>query len=941
MAAPPAAREAPALLARHLPCALRALAACSRAAHGTQPEQQQQQQQWPAHELQQWAPWPWQQRPGQRRRPRGVSAGSPPPPPWATGRAGCGRQFTTTVSVGPYRLDPVHALTGAAPGDAAAASAAAASPAGGRRRVVAVALSGGVDSAVAALLLRRAGFEIFGVFMRNWDAADEAGRGAPACSGAADAADAAAVAAALGIELHEADFVAPYWTSVFEGFLAGLERGLTPNPDLACNAAIKFGALLHHEQLAHAVFPVGHLTKPVVRRLAAAAGLPSAGRRSSAGICFIGRRSFGRFVEAYLPPAPGTYVDVDSGRALGRCANMLALTVGQRAAGLGGQAGRVYVAGKDLVAGVVHVAAGHGHPALASGAALLRAPSWVSGVPPAGAGAGGAVACQFRARYRQASAGCTLRPLAAGEAFAASRFCGGARDAPPAGEQLWVAELAAPMRGLTPGQAFVAYAGEPAPGAAAEMGSLKQRFKAVDFYKKIPADLTEATLTGSVVSLAAAVIMVLLLILELASFLRLQTTTEMVIDKSPQNELLKVTFNISFPALSCEFATIDVSDALGKKRMNLSRTISKTPVDVALQVQGPTQLQPTTTTAPRYDDEDMWWEHLDYSQPINHENFKTTLAHYPIVVVNFYAPWCHWCQRLEPAWEAATKEVHEKYPDTTDRRIRFAKVDCTAEVDLCQSHFITGFPSLRVFRRSHDDIYIEGRHEHEAYTGDRTKEALVAFADSLVPSAGQPFVRHSQLEGAPHVSGCQVAGFVLVKKVPGTLHFTARSEGHSFDHDWMNMTHAVHELYFGAKPTPHKLYELKKLHPLGLSADWLDKLAGQSFVSDSPQSTHEHYMQVVRTTIVPRGGGRGGGYDAYEYNAHSHTYHSDNQPTAKFTYDLSPIQVVVREVRRPFYKFATTTCAVVGGVFTVAGILDAMLHTTLSARRKIELGKHG
>eukprot|EP00775_Hariotina_reticulata_P009534 gene9534-9698_t len=466
------------------------------------------------------------------------------------------------------------------------------------------------------------------------------------------------------------------------------------------------------------------------------------------------------------------------------------------------------------------------------------------------------------------------------------------------------------------------------------------RLKSVDFYKKIPSDLTEATLTGAWISIVAAIVMVMLLVLELSSFLSTQTTTELVVDRSAQNELLKITFNVSFPALSCEFATLDVSDALGTKRMNLTKTLRKAPIDLNLEKQG-AAYEDTHKVEPKYDAEDMWWDHLDLSQPVNHENFMQTLNRYPIVVVNFYAPWCHWCQRLEPAWEAATKAVHEKYPEGSDGRIRFAKVDCTAEVELCRSHFITGFPSIRVFRRSHDDIYIQGHHEHEAYMGDRTKESLEAFADSLVPSAGQPHLRHGQLKAAPRTPGCNVAGFVLVKKVPGTLHFTARAEGHSFDHSWMNMTHVVHGLYFGTKPTPRKYYELKKLHPLGLNPEWMDKLHGQQFFSEHPQHTHEHYLQVVMTSIEPKGTRRGAGYDAYEYIAHSHTYMSDSQPTAKITYDLSPIQVVVREQRKHWYHFLTTTCAIIGGVFTVAGILDSILYQGFKMAKKIDLGKQG
>ncbi|KAG2482258.1 hypothetical protein HYH03_018802 [Edaphochlamys debaryana] len=476
------------------------------------------------------------------------------------------------------------------------------------------------------------------------------------------------------------------------------------------------------------------------------------------------------------------------------------------------------------------------------------------------------------------------------------------------------------------------------------MPRIFSRLKAIDFFKKIPSDLTEATLTGAWLSIVAAILMVFLFSAELLSFLSTTTTTQLVVDRSPQNELLKINFNISFPALSCEFATVDVSDAMGTKRMNLTKTVRKVPINLDLerQVEGPAVEDHAHRPTVKYDEEGKFDDEpdIDITVPLSHENFEATLARYPIVIVNFFAPWCHWCQRLEPTWEASTKEVHDKYPEW-DGRIRFAKVDCTAEVDLCRQHFIQGFPSIRVFRKGHDDIYIGGMHEHEAYMGDRTKEALVAFADSLVPSAGQPHRKHVALSQAPKNPGCNLAGFVMVKKVPGTVHFVARSEGHSFDHAWMNMTHMIHSFHVGTRPSPRKYQQLKRLHPAGLTSDWADKLHDQFFLSEHTQSTHEHYLQIVLTTIEPKHSRHSGSYDAYEYTAHSHSYQSDSLPSARFMYDLSPIQILVLETGKPWYSFLTTSCAIIGGVFTVAGILDALLYQSFKAVKKLQLGKQG
>ena len=239
-----------------------------------------------------------------------------------------------------------------------------------------VALSGGVDSAVTALLLRRAGHDVQGLFMHNWEE-DEAGY----CTSAQDFQDARRVAGELGIVLHRVDLSAEYRARVFEDFLATSRAGLTPNPDVLCNREIKFGDCLRHARrlgadllatghyarivqgadgpqlhkgldpgkdqsyflhavhrtaLAHALMPLGELHKQQVRELAHAAGLPVAAKRDSTGICFIGERPFREFLEQYVPHSPGPIVTVD-GAHLGEHVGLPFYTLGQRGGiGVGG-----------------------------------------------------------------------------------------------------------------------------------------------------------------------------------------------------------------------------------------------------------------------------------------------------------------------------------------------------------------------------------------------------------------------------------------------------------------------------------------------------------------------------------------------------------------------------------------------------------------------------
>jgi tRNA-specific 2-thiouridylase len=275
-----------------------------------------------------------------------------------------------------------------------------------KERVV-VGMSGGVDSSVAALLLKEQGYEVIGLFMKNWDDTDETGH----CTAAEDFEDVRRVASHLGIPYYSVNFEKEYAERVFSYFLEEYRRGRTPNPDILCNREIKFGEFLNkalqlgadriatghyarlaeeggeyrllrgadpdkdqsyflyalnQEQLSKAIFPIGHLRKREVREIAEKAGLPTAKKKDSTGICFIGERNFKEFLSQYLPAQPGEMRTL-SGEYKGRHDGLMYYTLGQRRGlGIGGSGTGEpwFVVGKDLEKNILYVEQGRDHPAL-------------------------------------------------------------------------------------------------------------------------------------------------------------------------------------------------------------------------------------------------------------------------------------------------------------------------------------------------------------------------------------------------------------------------------------------------------------------------------------------------------------------------------------------------------------------------------------------------
>lgn len=310
-----------------------------------------------------------------------------------------------------------------------------------------VGLSGGVDSSVAAYLLLQRGFDVEGLFMKNWEEDDQS----EYCTAQQDLDDARQVAEQLGIKLHQANFSAEYWDNVFAHFLAEYEAGRTPNPDVLCNREIKFkvfqdyaqmlgadfiatghyarlkvtdnGARLlkavdrnkdqsyflqsvSAAQLERVLFPLGELTKPEVRLIAQEQGLGTYDKKDSTGICFIGERRFKDFLQDYLPASPGV-IESDMGRTIGKHAGLMYHTLGQRQGlGIGGVKGASgepwYVVEKDLARNVLVVAQGNQHPRMQSTSLTCKQIHWI-GEEPALPFNG-----SVKVRYRQADQQCQL-----------------------------------------------------------------------------------------------------------------------------------------------------------------------------------------------------------------------------------------------------------------------------------------------------------------------------------------------------------------------------------------------------------------------------------------------------------------------------------------------------------------------------------------------------
>lgn len=355
------------------------------------------------------------------------------------------------------------------------------------KRVV-IGMSGGVDSSVAALLLQKQGYEVIGIFMKNWDDTDENG----VCTATEDYDDVIKVCNQIGIPYYAVNFEKQYWDKVFTYFLEEYKAGRTPNPDVMCNKEIKFKAFLQHaislgadyvatghyarvqhnedgslmlrgldankdqtyflnqlsqDQLKNVLFPIGEMEKSEVRKIAEEAGLATATKKDSTGICFIGERNFKEFLSQYLPAQPGNMETMD-GEVKGKHDGLMYYTLGQRhGLGIGGDGEPWFVLGKDLARNVLLVGQGFHHDALYSTSLKAIKMNYITTTPLANT-----FSCTAKFRYRQVDEPVTVEIMEDGTAHIT---------------------FAEPVRAITPGQAVVLYDGDQCLGG----GTIDEVFK--------------------------------------------------------------------------------------------------------------------------------------------------------------------------------------------------------------------------------------------------------------------------------------------------------------------------------------------------------------------------------------------------------------------------------------------------------------------------------
>jgi len=453
-----------------------------------------------------------------------------------------------------------------------------------------------------------------------------------------------------------------------------------------------------------------------------------------------------------------------------------------------------------------------------------------------------------------------------------------------------------------------------------------------DFYRRIPKDLTEATAHGSYVSICALVFILILFIAEFTAFLSTTIISNVVIDTN-DDALMRINFNITVMDMPCEFATIDVVDILGTRSDNVTKNVHKWHVDESGVRRGFEGRNLVQKDLMHDEHHDLVTLHANgmHAIPMDEASFDNHINHRQYTFANFYAPWCIWCQRLEPVYEALAEAV-----EAQQLPISIVKIDCVENKDLCMKYKIQAFPTLKLFKKAEV--------QPPDYRSDRTVDAFIEFLkeklqldEELAKMGPQEQAEHMRrLKTADH-PGCMMTGFLLVNRVPGNFHIEARSKHHNLNPKLANISHIVNHLSFGQVLSSSQLKKLKSIPEEYFSLESTKPFDGNVYMTKELHQAYHHYIKVVSSHLDLGGKYRGkNAILAYQMVQSSQVmqYEDDEVPEARFSYDLSPMSVSVkRKSTSTWYQFVTSICALIGGTFTVFQLVNSGLGVVFKAKK--------
>lgn len=441
--------------------------------------------------------------------------------------------------------------------------------------------------------------------------------------------------------------------------------------------------------------------------------------------------------------------------------------------------------------------------------------------------------------------------------------------------------------------------------------------------------LVQATMLGAFMSILCITTVIILFFSETYAFLRTTVSTTLDVDETPDKQI-RLNFNISMHDLRCSFASVDVWDSLGTNKQNVTANVDKWGIDRRgnkVSFAGRAGMEREI----KHDEHDETLEELiadgAYAKPLTEENFESFLFAGERQMIDFMAPWCKFCQRLAPTWEKLAQEAfNEGLP------MGIGTVDCTVQRSLCTRYGITGFPSILSFYK--------GEKEGENYRGDRTVAALKAYATSKINRDGKQWEADKgrmQRYGKFNIHqvdqvGCMLSGYIMVNRVPGNFHIEARSKEHTIDPAMTNLTHTVNELSFGHPKFVHDR-KLKRMldYELPESIHRASPFDEKTYVVEEAHRAYHHYMKVVPTEV----NSRSEKLLSYQIVGQSQLVFYDvvNVPEARFSYDLSPMSVLVEKRTRKWYNYLTSLCAIIGGTYTTLGLIDAALYRVFRSQK--------